>query len=141
MAFNLVSRFTSAPISLSLCFVLQNTSCIGKPQVISWRGGAHPLHPPPRSIPVCGLYATLTFPIMHHICPPKFCILNLFSSFLLGITAVPREVENKPYANFRGRGGGGAKKVDYGNVGVAYEKGADYIYPNSIPTLKSGSCA
>ena len=32
---------------------LQNTSCIRKPQVISCggRGGAHPLHPPPRSAP------------------------------------------------------------------------------------------
>ena len=31
---------------------LQNTSCIRKPQVISgWGGGAHPLHPPPRSAP------------------------------------------------------------------------------------------
>ena len=31
---------------------LQNTSCIRKPQVISGRtGGAHPLHPPPRSAP------------------------------------------------------------------------------------------
>ena len=34
-------------------FFLQNTSCIRKPQVISGgRGGAHPLHPPPRSAPV-----------------------------------------------------------------------------------------
>ena len=32
-------------------FFLQNTSCIRKPQVISG-GGAHPLHPPPRSAPV-----------------------------------------------------------------------------------------
>ena len=32
-------------------FFLQNTSCIRKPQVISGRGGAHPLHPPPRSAP------------------------------------------------------------------------------------------
>ena len=36
--------------------LLQNTSCIRKPQVISGgrgggRGGAHPLHPPPRSAP------------------------------------------------------------------------------------------
>ena len=31
-------------------FFLQNTSCIRKPQVISG-GGAHPLHPPPRSAP------------------------------------------------------------------------------------------
>ena len=30
-------------------FFLQNTSCIRKPQVISRGGGAHPLHPPPRS--------------------------------------------------------------------------------------------
>ena len=32
-------------------FFLQNTSCIRKLQVISGRGGAHPLHPPPRSAP------------------------------------------------------------------------------------------
>ena len=32
-------------------FFFQNTSCIRKPQVISGRGGAHPLHPPPRSVP------------------------------------------------------------------------------------------
>jgi len=40
-------------------FFLQNTSCIRKPQVISGGvGGAHPLHPPPRSAPVlvaCGM--------------------------------------------------------------------------------------
>ena len=34
-------------------FFWQNTSCIRKPQVISrGGGGAHPLHPPPRSAPV-----------------------------------------------------------------------------------------
>ena len=33
-------------------FFWQNTSCIGKPQVISGGGGGvHPLHPPPRSAP------------------------------------------------------------------------------------------
>ena len=32
-------------------FFWQNTSCIRKLQVISGRGGAHPLHPPPRSAP------------------------------------------------------------------------------------------
>ena len=43
---------------------------------------------------------TCTSPIMHLICPrpaphpPKFCI-TLCSSFRLGITAVPREIENK----------------------------------------------
>ena len=32
-------------------FFLQNTSCIRKSQVISGGGGAHSLHPPPRSAP------------------------------------------------------------------------------------------
>ena len=45
----LVSCSTSTPIN-HIVFFLQNTSCIRKPQVIS-RGGAHPLHPPPRSAP------------------------------------------------------------------------------------------
>ena len=49
----LVSCSTSAPINHIVFFFLQNTSCIRKPQVISWRG-AHPLHPPPRSAP--GVY-------------------------------------------------------------------------------------
>ena len=35
---------------LHIVFFLQNTSCIRKPQVISG-GGAHLLHPPPRSAP------------------------------------------------------------------------------------------
>ena len=34
-----------------IVFFLRNTSCIRKPQVISGEGGAHPLHPPPRSAP------------------------------------------------------------------------------------------
>ena len=42
-------------------------------------------------------YTTSTFPIMHLICPPKFCLTFVFS-FLLGITAVPREIENNAYA-------------------------------------------
>ena len=46
----LVSCSTSTPIN-HIVF-LQNTSCIRKPQVISGRGGVHPLHPPPRSAPV-----------------------------------------------------------------------------------------
>ena len=45
----LVSCSASAPINH--IFFLQNTSCIRKPQVVSGRGGAHPLHPPPRSAP------------------------------------------------------------------------------------------
>ena len=48
----LVSCSTSSPIN-HIVFFLQNTSCIRKPQVISGgeEGGAHPLHPPPRSAP------------------------------------------------------------------------------------------
>ena len=46
----LVSFSTSTPIN-HIVFFLQNTSCIRKPQIISG-GGAHPLHPPPRSAPV-----------------------------------------------------------------------------------------
>ena len=51
--------------------------------------------------------ATFTFSIMHLICPPKFFLTFVFS-FLLGITAVPREIENKAYAKFWG-----ANKVHY----------------------------
>ena len=40
---------------------LQNTSSIRKPQVISGGGGAHPLHPPPRSTP--GLHQSI--PLYH----------------------------------------------------------------------------
>ena len=48
----LVSCSTSTPIN-HIVFFLQNTSCIRKPQVISGGGGgAHPLHPSPRSAPV-----------------------------------------------------------------------------------------
>ena len=46
----LVSCSTSTPINHIVFIFLQNTSCIRKPQVISG-GGAHPLHPPPRSAP------------------------------------------------------------------------------------------
>ena len=51
---------------------------------------------------------------MHLICPPplptalKKFLPNLCFSFLLGITAVPREIENKAYAKFWG-----ANKVHY----------------------------
>ena len=46
----LVSCSTSTPIN-HIVFFLENTSCIRKPQVISGGGGAHPLHPLPRSAP------------------------------------------------------------------------------------------
>ena len=35
--------------------------------------------------------------LMHLICPPKI-LHNLFFSFLLGITAVPKEIKNSAYA-------------------------------------------
>ena len=44
-------------------------------------------------------FATCTSPIMHLICPPQI-LHNLCFSFLLGITAVPRERENNAYAKF-----------------------------------------
>ena len=54
------------------------------------------------------LYATSTFPIMHLICPLCF-------SFLLGITAIPREIENNACAKFWGQ-----IRCIMGNVEVAY---------------------
>ena len=57
------------------------------------------------------LYATSKFPIMHFICPEKI-LHNLCFSFLLGITAVPREIENSAYAKFLR-----ANKVHFGKCG------------------------
>ena len=31
---------------LTYLYILQNTSCFRKPEVISGRGGGHPVHPP-----------------------------------------------------------------------------------------------
>ena len=55
-------------------------------------------------------YATSTFPIMHLICPQ--ILRNLCFSFLLGIKAIPREIENNSYAKFSW-----ANKVHYGKCG------------------------
>ena len=49
---------------------------------------------------------------MHSLCAPKI-LHNLFFSLLLGITVIPREIENNAYAKFEG-GGGGANKAHYG---------------------------
>jgi len=59
-------------------------------------------------------FATSTFPIMQLIPPPSSpqILHNLCFSFLLGITAVPREIENNAYAKFWG-----ANKVRYGKCG------------------------
>ena len=64
----LVSCSTSTPINHIVFFLFgQNTSCIRKQQVIFGRGGggvAQPLHPPPRSAPVCRCqYLTTVFVI------------------------------------------------------------------------------
>ena len=51
----LVSCSTSTPINHIVFFFWQNTICIRKPHAISGGrggGGAHPLHPLPRSAPV-----------------------------------------------------------------------------------------
>ena len=43
---------TNKPQPQFFWLLLQNTSCIRKPQVIfGGGGGVHPLHPPPRSVP------------------------------------------------------------------------------------------
>ena len=66
-----------------------------------------------------GQYATSTFPIMHFICPlpspAKNMLHNLCFSFLLGITAVPREIENNAYAKFEEQ-----IRCIMGDVKVAY---------------------
>ena len=62
------------------------------------------------------LYATCVSPIMHLICPPQI-LHNLCSSFLLGITAVPREIENNSCAFFLG---GEGMRCIMGDVQVAY---------------------
>ena len=56
------------------------------------------------------LYATSTFAIMHLICtpppPPTHTQIMHNLSFLLGITAVPREIKNNAFQKtFLGRGG------------------------------------
>ena len=55
--------------------------------------------------------------------PPQI-LHNLCFSFLLGITAVPREIENNAYAKFWG-----AKKVHYGKCGSG-------VYGNSFYRLE-----
>ena len=65
-------------------------------------------------------YATCISPIIHFISPPpkkkkkKICIT--FFSFILGITAIPSEIEKNAYAKcfFFWGGGRGANKVHYG---------------------------
>ena len=56
---------------------------------------------------------------MHSLCAPKI-LHNLFFSLLLGITAIPREIENNAYAKFEGGGGGGQIRHIMGNALVVY---------------------
>ena len=69
------------------------------------------------------LYATSTFAIMHLICAlsthPQI-LHNL--SFLLGITAVPREIKNSTYTFFFGGGVGGQIRCVIRKVEVAYRR-------------------
>ena len=71
------------------------------------------------------LLAISTFLIMHLICTPppppptqkkEKNFRNLCFSFLLGITGVPREIENNAYAKF-----GEQIRCIMGDVEVAYE--------------------
>ena len=59
--------------------------------------------------PTFALFATSTFPIMHLIfphtpTPPQKKLHNLLFSFLLGITAVLRDIENNACKKFEGGG-------------------------------------
>ena len=79
------------------------------------------------------------FHISHHALYLLSKILhNLCFSFLLGITAVPREIENNTYAKF-----GGQMKCVMGNVEVAYSARHHLINeevtgPEMCPAIVSG---
>ena len=60
----------------------------------------------------------IKFPIIHPICPEKKILHNLCFSFVLAITAVPRETENSAYAKF-----GGRIRCIMGNVEVIPQNG------------------
>ena len=59
------------------------------------------------------LNATSTFPVMHLICPPKFCISIVFN-FSWDSCNTQEKWKTKGMQKFGGRGGGGANKVHYG---------------------------
>ena len=63
----------------------------------------------------------IKFPIIHPICPEKKILHNLCFSFVLAITAVPRETENSAYAKF-----GGRIRCIMGNVEVIPQNGIFY---------------
>ena len=63
-------------------------------------------------LPICHFHISHNAPYL----PPKI-LHNLFFPFLLGITTIPREIENNVYAKFGGGGWWGANKVHYGECG------------------------
>ena len=122
--FSAITREALSVLSgIALC------NCYGARILIHFSSSAHPRKSSgrksqlkKRGVSKTVPYATCTSPIMHLICPPKF-LHNLCFSFLLGITAVPREIENNAYANFVGGVGGrgeGQIRCIMGDVQVAY---------------------
>ena len=64
-----------------------------------------------KSVKAITVYATSTFPIMHLLCPPKFCISIVFNFSWDGCNT-QGEMKNKDYAKFWG-----ANKVHYRKCG------------------------
>ena len=73
-----------------------------------------------------------------HPPPKKKKLHNLCFSFLLGITAVPRGIENNAYAKFGGGEGGGANKVHYGICasGVFSQETGSKFVPKNNPIVQ-----
>ena len=69
-----------------------------------------------RKCEICHLHISHNAPYL----PPQI-LHKLCFSFLLSITAVPREIENRAYAKFFLRGGGGKIRCIMGDVQVAYQ--------------------
>ena len=73
-------------------FFLQNTSCIRKPQVTSGGGGAHPLHPPPRSAPANGAKQPKSASETSRIHPGYLSAIKLRSCPILSPLPPPRSL-------------------------------------------------
>ena len=72
--------------------------------------------------------------------PPPQILHNLCFLFLLGITAVPREIESNAYAKYWGEGeGGGQLRCTVGDVQVAYGP-IKLLNEPSSGTLESVDC-
>ena len=84
---------------------------------------------------------------LRHLPPPPQILHNLCFSFLLGITAVPRETENNAYATFFFGGGGGQIRCIMGNVQVSssillskgiFENGKNLVSGRTASKEKNG---